>query len=149
MALETASPKELGIDASRLARVEEAIERDIDKEVYDGAALAVGRQGRLALFSVQGYAHRETGRRLKEDDVFVSFSSGKQFTVAAVLAFVERGLLQLHQPVADLIPELRKGLMAQEPSGAGRHRQEWERAIAALDATDAITLPHRRGEKKP
>jgi len=35
----------------------------------------------------------------------VSFSSGKQFTVAAVLRFVERGLLQLHQPVADVIPE--------------------------------------------
>lgn len=105
MALEFASPKELGFDGSRLALVEEAIERDLDGEVYDGAALAVGRRGRLALFSVQGYAHRESGRRLKEDDVFVSFSSGKQFTVAAVLAFVERGLLQLHQPVADLLPE--------------------------------------------
>ncbi len=51
--------------------------------------------------------------------------------------------------VADLIPELRKGLTIQEPSGAGRHRQEWERAMAALDATDAITSPYRRGEKKP
>ncbi len=78
---------------------------DIEHGVYDGAALAVGRRGALALFSVQGYAHRETGRTLKEDDVFVSFSSGKQFTVAAVLRFIERGLLQLHQPVADVIPE--------------------------------------------
>jgi CubicO group peptidase (beta-lactamase class C family) len=105
MPLEQASPKELGFDADRLALVEEAIARDIEAAVYDGAALAVGRHGSLALFSVQGFAHRETGRALKEDDVFVSFSSGKQFTVAAVLRFVERGLLQLHQPVADVIPE--------------------------------------------
>ena len=105
MTLENVSPEELGFDGSRLARIEEAIARDIEAEVYDGASLAVGRRGRLALFSVQGYAHRETGRQLKEDDIFVSFSSGKQFTVAAVLAFVERGLLQLHQPVADVIPE--------------------------------------------
>ena len=59
-----------------------------------------------------------------------------------------QGYLDAMLEVADLIPELRKGLIAQEPSGAGRHRQEWERAIAALDATDAITLPYRRGEKK-
>ena len=39
--------------------------------------------------------------------------------------------------------------MAQEPAGAGRHRQERERAIAALDATDAITTPHQQGKKKP
>lgn len=105
MPLEQASPKDLGFDAARLARVEEAIARDIDQGVYDGAALAVGRHGSLALLSVQGYAHRETGRTLKEDDVLVSFSSGKQFTVAAVLSYVERGLLQLHQPVAEVIPE--------------------------------------------
>ena len=60
-----------------------------------------------------------------------------------------QGYLDAMLEVADLIPELRKGLMAQEPSGAGRHRQEWERAIAALDATDAITTPHQRGDEKP
>ena len=60
-----------------------------------------------------------------------------------------QGYLDAMLEVADLIPEMRKGLTAQEPSGAGRHRQEWERAMAALDATNAITLPYRRGEKKP
>lgn len=105
MPLEQASPRELGFDPDRLARVETAIADDIERGVCDGAALAVGRHGSLALFSLQGYAHRETRRALKEDDVFVSFSSGKQFTVATVLRYLERGLLQLHQPVADVIPE--------------------------------------------
>lgn len=105
MPLEQVSPKKLGFDPDRLARVEEAIARDIEAGAYDGAALAVGRRGSLALLSVQGYAHRESGRNLKEDDVLVTFSSGKQFTVAAVLNYVERGLLQLHQPVAEVIPE--------------------------------------------
>lgn len=105
MPLEQASPRDLGFDPDRLARVEAAIADDIERGVCDGAALAVGRHGSLALFSLQGYAHRETRRALKEDDVFVSFSSGKQFTVAAVLRYLERGSLQLHQPVADVIPE--------------------------------------------
>ena len=60
-----------------------------------------------------------------------------------------QGYLDAMLEVAEFIPEMREGLTAQEPAGAGRHRLEWERAIAALDATDAITLPYRRGNRKP
>ena len=60
-----------------------------------------------------------------------------------------QGYLDAMLEVAEFIPELRKGLTAQEPAGAGRRRQEWEQATAALDATDTITLPHRRGHGKP
>ena len=56
-----------------------------------------------------------------------------------------QGYLDAMLEVAEFIPEMRKGLTAQEPSGAGRHRQEWERAMAALDATDAITMPCQQG----
>ena len=60
-----------------------------------------------------------------------------------------QGYLDAMLEVADLIPEMRKGLMAQEPAGASRRRQEWEQAIAALDATDAITRQHQQGDRKP
>ena len=113
MALESAQPADLGFDPERLARVEQAIARDIERGVIDGAALAVGRHGARALLSVQGYADRGANRLLEEGDAFVSFSSGKQFTVAAVLHYVERGALQLHQPVAEWIPEF-----AQKGKGA-------------------------------
>jgi CubicO group peptidase (beta-lactamase class C family) len=105
MALEQRPPEELGFDPERLARVDAAIANDIEQGNYDGAALAIGRRGALAMLSVRGYAHRATGRKLREDDVLVTFSSGKQFTVATVLVYVERGALQLHRPVAEVIPE--------------------------------------------
>jgi CubicO group peptidase (beta-lactamase class C family) len=108
MTLEQRSPEDLGFDASRLARIEAAIAADIEAGRYDGAALAVGRRGSLALFSVQGFADRDAGRALKEDDVFVTFSAGKQFTVATVLQAVERGDLQLHEPVCRVLPEFAK-----------------------------------------
>ena len=100
-----ADPRELGFDPERLAHVEASIAKDIEDEMYDGAALIVGRGGKTAYATVQGYADRASGRRLQADDVFVTFSSGKQFTVVAVLHYVERGLLQLHRPVAEIIPE--------------------------------------------
>ena len=105
MALKIENPKKLGFDPERLARVQTAIEQDIADGTYDGAALAVGRHGSLTLETNIGFAHRDTGRKLEGGEVFITFSSGKQFTVAAVLAYVERGLLQLHCPVAEVIPE--------------------------------------------
>ena len=98
-------PGDLGFDQDRLALLESSIADDIKNKIYDGATLIIGRSGSTAFTSIQGYAHRASDRALQKDDVFVTFSSGKQFTVAAVLRYVEKGLLQLHRPVAEIIPE--------------------------------------------
>ena len=100
----TLNARELGFDEERLARVARAIEADIAAERCDGASLVVARGGHIALDLVQGFAERGTGRRLGRDAVFVTMSVGKQLTNTAVLALVERGLLQLHQPVAEVLP---------------------------------------------
>lgn len=94
-----------GFDEARLRRVEDAIASDIAARRYDGAALRVHRRGRLVLETIQGFADRDRELPLQTDSVFVTFSSGKQFTAVTVLKYVERGLLQLHMPVADVIPE--------------------------------------------
>ena len=52
--LEMHSPDSLGFDAARLARVDAAIAHDVERGIYDGAALMVGRRGGVALDSVQG-----------------------------------------------------------------------------------------------
>ncbi len=160
MSLEQRNPQDLGFDPGRLSAVETAIAGDIDREHYDGAALAVGRRGALALFSVQGYAHRESGRALKEDDVFLTFSSGKQFTTAAVLQYVERGRLHLHQPVADLIPEFAQhgkgkialhhllthtsGIVPFPPPLPPEHTFDLQRVVEAVCGTPPESRPGER-----
>lgn len=103
----SADLKDSGFDPDRLARVGARIEADIAAGQYHGAALCVGRRGRLVLQTVHGYADRAAGRKLALDDVFVSFSIGKQFTNAVVLNRIERGQLHLHMAVAELIPEFK------------------------------------------
>ncbi len=98
-------PEALGFDRKRLERVLAAIDADIASERYDGAALTVARHGHVALRAERGYAERASDRRLAPEDVFVSMSIGKQFTVAIVLQRIERGELRLSMPVAELIPE--------------------------------------------
>lgn len=99
------SVEELGFDPRRLARVGARIEADIAALRYDGAALRVARNGQTVLREIRGFADRASGRRLADDDVFVSFSIGKQFSNVLVLNRIERGDLHLHMQVGEIIPE--------------------------------------------
>ena len=94
-----------GFDAERLRRLSQAISRDIAAQRYDGAVLAVARRGKPVLTEAFGDAHRDSERRMKADDVFLSFSVAKQFTHTLVLERIERGELALTTRVADVIPE--------------------------------------------
>jgi CubicO group peptidase (beta-lactamase class C family) len=103
--MKPADPKDLGFDPERLDRVLRAIERDVEAERYDGAALCVTRHGRIALTAHRGFADRAQGRRLSPDAVFATMSVGKQFANVIVLNRIERGDLRLMMPVCELIPE--------------------------------------------
>jgi len=99
---------ELGFDSERLSRVNEAIERDVEAGRCDGVALIVARRGKPVIDITAGYADRKAGRRLGRDAVFATMSVAKQLTNVLALSLVERGLLRLHSPIADLIPEFRQ-----------------------------------------
>jgi CubicO group peptidase (beta-lactamase class C family) len=103
--MDTAKPAEVGFEPDRLSRVTQSIRTDIERGLYDGAQIAVGRSGKLVLSQAVGYADRATGRPLRADDVLVAFSISKQLVVAVVLSFVERGLLSLAIPVAEVLPQ--------------------------------------------
>ncbi len=102
--MNAAKPNDAGFDPDRLNRLPAAIQRDIELGLYDGAQIAIGRGGRLVLNQAIGYADRDKGRTLRTDDILVAFSISKQLVVVAILSFVERGLLSLTIPVAEVLP---------------------------------------------
>ena len=103
--IESADPRDVGMDAGRLARGAAAIERDVTAERYDGAALLVARHGKVVLHDAFGFADRAAGRRARTDDVFCIFSVTKTLTTGTVLQCIDRGELALTTPVAEVIPE--------------------------------------------
>ncbi|TCK26748.1 serine hydrolase domain-containing protein [Pseudonocardia endophytica] len=94
-----------GFDPDRLRRVGESLQADIDSGHYDGGAVAVGRGAGLVSLDVAGWADRAEERPMVEDQLVIPFSVSKQFINVAILGFVERGLIGLAQPVAEVIPE--------------------------------------------
>ncbi|MDJ0853540.1 MAG: serine hydrolase domain-containing protein [Myxococcota bacterium] len=61
--------------------------------------------GRVLLHDAVGFAERASGRAARVDDVFNLYSVTKTFTAVAALQCVDRGDLQLHTPVAEVVPE--------------------------------------------
>jgi CubicO group peptidase (beta-lactamase class C family) len=94
----------LGFDAARLARVRDYVRADIEAGRCHGVRLMVSRRGEPVLDLCEGHADRAGGKALKPDSVFATMSVAKQFTNVLALSLVERGLLKLHAPVAELIP---------------------------------------------
>jgi CubicO group peptidase (beta-lactamase class C family) len=92
-------------DEKRLARVGETIRRHINDGMYYGAALRVASKDGVVLDLIEGHADREAECRLAPDSVFCTLSVAKQFTNVLALSLVERGLLRLHAPIAELLPQ--------------------------------------------
>ncbi len=103
--LQTADPIELGLDPSRLERIDRFIaDRYIDSGRFPGFSLLVSRGGEVAHVSHQGFARESTGLAMSDDALVRIFSMTKPITSVALLSLYEEGLFRLDDPVSTFIP---------------------------------------------
>ncbi len=98
--------KKAGLNMDQLNRLSETIHRDVEADLYDGAAVIVARHGVIGLQEAAGFAHRAANRPLRINDVFHILSVSKAFTDVIILSLVERGELALTTRIGEIIPEL-------------------------------------------
>lgn len=100
--LHTSSPASVGLDEGALARLDAAIQNDIDKQLNFGASIIIARGGRIA--------HRRTfgtsapGRSTADTDRFLLMSMSKSFVAALILRAVDEGRFNLDTLIDDLVP---------------------------------------------
>ncbi|WP_084959072.1 serine hydrolase domain-containing protein [Thermoactinospora rubra] len=92
----------------RFARVREQFGRQLESGEELGAAFAVYRDGELVVDLWGGVADRHTGRPWERDTPAFAYSCTKAVTATVLLQLVERGLLRLDTPVAEVWPEFGK-----------------------------------------
>ena len=95
-----------GLNIDQLHRLSETIHRDVEADLYDGAAFIVARHGVIGLHEAAGFANRAVNRLLRIDDVFNILSVSKAFTDVIILSLIERGELALTTLIGEIIPEL-------------------------------------------
>ncbi|MEV0829826.1 serine hydrolase domain-containing protein [Nonomuraea rubra] len=89
----------------RFSRVREVFERHFADGEELGAAFAVHLDGELVVDLWDGVADRHTGRPWERDTPAFAYSCTKAITAAVLLQLVERGLVDVAAPVAEVWPE--------------------------------------------
>lgn len=89
---------------SMIENLQKTMRTSIEKCQVAGVSLLVMKDGEEICFLADGMADREAGKELKRDTIFRLYSQTKPVCAAAAMILVERGLLDLCQPVSDFLP---------------------------------------------
>lgn len=98
-------PSEVGLDTSRLDRLDRHFRGFVERGQVAGWQLAVSRAGRLAHVASAGHADREQGRVVADDTIWRIYSMTKPITSVLALILWEEGRFELRDPVSAYIPE--------------------------------------------
>jgi CubicO group peptidase (beta-lactamase class C family) len=129
-----ARPEELGLSASRLARMSASIQADIDRGRIPGAVVLIARRGRIGYFAALGKQDPAAGSAMAPDSVFRIYSMTKPIVSTAAMMLLEEGRFLLSHPLSSYIPEL-----AELQVGTVR-RENGEKILELARAKRPITI---------
>ncbi len=108
MDLTDLQPVAAGFDPARLERIAEHLrDRYVAPGKIAGCQVAVGRRGHVAYHCALGERDRERGVALGDDTIFRIYSMTKPLVSIALMQLFERGMFQLDDPVARVVPAWR------------------------------------------
>ena len=87
-----------------MSRLQQAIEGDVERKLYDGAVTIVGVGGKVVFEQATGFADRGAAKPMRLDSVFPVFSISKALNAVLVLQRVERGEASLNTFVSEIVP---------------------------------------------
>lgn len=105
--LPEAAPQTQGIAPERLERLDRYLDATVARGDYLGAVALVMRNGRVVDWRAWGQRDHERREPLARTAIFRIDAMTKAVTAAAVLMLMEEGKLNLDDPVAAYVPELR------------------------------------------
>ncbi len=139
-----------GFDVARLARIDQALQSNVDKNEIAGAVALVLRNGQPVYQRAVGWSDKESRKPMTMDAIFRIASQTKAITSAAVLMLFEEGKINLNDPVSRFIPQFAHTTVATR-SDTGRVISPAKREITIHDllthtagisyGTDSIIAP--------
>ncbi len=106
------SPQSVGLSATRLGRIEDALKRDVEAGLVPGGVVGVMRRGKLAYLKAVGYRDPASKEPLRDDALFSIASMTKPLTSAAIMMLHEEGRVLLGDPVSKYLPEVKDNPVA-------------------------------------
>jgi len=123
-------PSDAGMDEAALARLDAAVQADIDAGRHFGASLLVARGGKIVHRANLGTVARN--RRVASDDRYLLMSMSKVFTAVLVLRAVEEGRFRLETRVDDVLPGFGVG---------GKEKATIEQLLCHIAGLPSVPVP--------
>lgn len=100
-------PKEVGLSAERLNRIDKVLNDYVAKGKIPGVVALIARHGKVAYFKSFGNMDMETNKAMPQNAMFRIASMSKAITSVAVMILYEEGNFLLTDPVSKYIPEFK------------------------------------------
>src|SRR5450830_1291052 len=97
-------------DPQYAGAVDAVIDRALERQKIVGAVVLAMRGGDIVYRRAAGHANRETVVPMREDALFLYASMTKPLVAITALRLMEQGFLQLHDTVAQWLPDFRPAL---------------------------------------
>jgi CubicO group peptidase (beta-lactamase class C family) len=107
-----ANPADIGLSGDGLAKVSDAVEREIANGSIAGGVVLVARHGKVGFIEAYGDQVRANATAMDIESVFRLYSMTKPVVSVAAMMLVEQGKIALDDPVAKYLPAFSDTLVA-------------------------------------
>lgn len=105
--LPMAKPGQVGMSGAKLKAVDVAMAKLIEDGKIAGGVVIVAHNGKVCLFNAYGQRDTKPNVPMQKDTIFRIFSMTKAIATAAAMTLVDEGKMNVNDPVAKFIPELK------------------------------------------
>ncbi len=131
--LKTVQPERVGLSSERLARLDAAMQEEVDQQRKAGIVVLVARHGSVVHHKAYGMADIESGQKMRTDHLFRLYSMTKPVTSAALLMLLEEGKFQLTDPLEQHLPAFKDVKVARLDENGSLVLEEPKRKITIQD----------------
>lgn len=133
-------PEQAGFSSPRLARIDAAMQRYVDKGKLAGILAMVARRGQMAYARCFGKMDIAAGKPVQFDTLWRIYSMTKPITSVAVMMLYEEGRFHLTDPISRFIPAFKEVRVF-----AGGNEDQFETVAPAREITIHDLLTHTAG----
>lgn len=95
-------------------KLRQILEQAVEENLVAGGNLLVWEDGKELVYTQAGLADRENNKKINRDTIFRLYSMSKPVTAAAAMILMERGMLDLYEPVSKFLSEYAEVKVAAE-----------------------------------
>ena len=106
--LQEGNPKEVGMSAERLDKIDAMLTEEVNEGHIPGAVALIARKGKIVFHKAYGVDNGEKKRPLEKDAIFRIASQTKAITATAVMMLWEEGKFKLDDEISKYIPEFKE-----------------------------------------